>query len=466
VNLLNYMVAEDATIREALIKIDSNELGTVFVVDGGKRVIGVATDGDIRTRILLDASLSAPIGLALNKDFVWRYDTDNRESVLKLLDSKIKVIPILDSEGALVDIVTPSNFPIVFEKRVFSQSIAPVRISFAGGGSDLTHYFMSDVGSVLNATISLYAHATLRPRDDRKVTISSLDLKDTIEASDLETFLACSDKFDLFRGLLQLIKPNFGFDLYVRCDFPQGSGLGGSSAVLAAILGCFNEFRSDKWNEYELAELAFQSERIILDISGGWQDQYATIFGGINFIEFKNGDNLIHPLRLAEKTILNLEESLVLYELNTGRNSGAIHDDQKKVMQSQEIKKKVEINVKHCLEMRESLLRGNLDTFGKGLNIAWELKRQFSSKISSTVIDEIYDYAIENGALGGKLLGAGGGGFFLFYIKDFEKNHFMEAMRKKGLIETRFKFDLAGIRSWKKRDELKLISKGENSENW
>ena len=179
-----------------------------------------------------------------------------------------------------------------------------MRISFAGGGSDLTHYFMSDVGSVLNATISLYAHATLRPRDDRKVTISSLDLKDTIEASDLETFLACSDKFDLFRGLLQLIKPNFGFDLYVRCDFPQGSGLGGSSAVLAAILGCFNEFRSDKWNEYELAELAFQSERIILDISGGWQDQYATVFGGFNFMEFKREQNIIHSLRL-NKNIIN-----------------------------------------------------------------------------------------------------------------------------------------------------------------
>lgn len=465
-NLENCMVSKDATIREALIKIDSNGLGFVCAIDGDKRVVGVATDGDIRARLLDGTDLSASIGLALNKDFVWSSDKDNRESILKLLDSKIKVIPILDRGRVLVDIVTPGNFPIVFEKRVFAQSKSPVRMSFGGGGSDVTHYFMSEIGAVLNATINLYAHATLRPRDDLKVKIDSLDLNDQVEANDLESFLASSDKFDLFRGILQVVKPNFGFDLYVRSDFPRGSGLGGSSAVTAAILGCFNEFRIDKWNEYELAELAFQSERITLGISGGWQDQYATVFGGINFIEFKSGDNVIHPLKLTEKIILNLEESLVLYELDTGRNSGAIHDDQRKVMQSEEIQNKVEKNVEHCKNMREHVLRGNLNAFGKGLNTAWQLKRQFSSKISNTVIDEIYGFARENGALGGKLLGAGGGGFFLFYVEDFKRNSFLKAMREKGLIETRFKFDLAGVRSWKNREEPTLNSKGEkNSEN-
>jgi D-glycero-alpha-D-manno-heptose-7-phosphate kinase len=393
--------------------------------------------------------------MALNSNFVWRKDTDSHESILKLLDTKIKAIPLLDADMRFVDVITSEKSSAVVEKGVFARSKAPVRISFAGGGSDLTHYFMEKGGAVINATISLYCHVTLRPRDDLKITIDSLDLGEKVCFNNFEDLLNKKDNFDLFRSLLKLIKPEFGFDMSVHSDFPSGSGLGGSSSVMVAICGCFNEFRKDKWDDYELAEMAFQAERVNMGISGGWQDQYATVFGGFNFIEFKQDNNLIYPLRLKGKTILELQENLILFKVTSGRNSGSIHDDQKIEMQDTKVQGMVKQNVDHCYNMRESLLRGKLNEFGLGLNLAWDLKRQLSDKISNDELDNIYNYAIENGASGGKLLGAGGGGFFLFYVKAFSKNPFLRAMQLKGLSQTTFQFDHDGMQSWTNRDKHK-----------
>lgn len=447
-----YSIEQSSSIREALIVIKSNGIGMVFIVGDDQKVIGVATDGDIRTSLINKAKLSDSISVALNSDFVWRSTTDNRESILKLLDSRIKAIPILDSKMRLVDVITSAQFPIVIEEGIISRSKAPVRVSFAGGGSDLTHYFLEEGGAVINATISLFCHATLKPRDDKRISIDSLDLDKKIEYKDLKHLLGESDEFDLFRSLLKLIKPEFGFDLSVSSDFPKGSGLGGSSSVIVAVCGCFNEFRRDKWDDYELSEIAFQAERLNMGISGGWQDQYATVFGGFNFIEFRNDNNLIHPLRLSEKIILELQENFVLFAVSSGRNSGAIHEDQEITMKSKDVREMVKKNVEHSYKMRENLLRGKLNLFGEGLNTAWNLKRHLSSKISNNHLDDIYDYAISNGALGGKLLGAGGGGFFLFYVNTFSKNSFLRAMSKKGLKNTVFQFDDCGMQSWTNRD--------------
>ena len=448
----NYVISHSSSIRESLAKIDKNSIGMVFICDDDEKIIGVASDGDIRSSLLGNLVLDDKIENVFNRDFVWKKATDTRESILKLLDSKIKAIPILDADNRLHSVVTASQFPIRLEEHVFARSRAPVRISFAGGGSDLTHYFMGKKGAIINTTISLYCHATLIPRSDPKITIDSYDLGEKTVYESLDDLLGRSDCFGLFRSLFRLIRPDFGFDLLVNSDFPSGSGLGGSSSVMVAVLGCFNEFRQDKWNDHELAEIAFQAERINMGISGGWQDQYATVFGGVNFIEFRNESNLIFPLRLKAQTLLDLQENLFLFETTSGRNSGSIHDDQKTSMEDVKIQDLVNKNVNHCYEMRESLLKGNLGKFGLGLNLAWELKRQFSKQISNDYLDEIYNYAIKNGALGGKLLGAGGGGYFLFYVEAFSKNHFLGAMKDKGLFQTVFCFDHDGMQSWTIRD--------------
>lgn len=446
-----YTIKSTATIFEALTNIDLNGNGATFVTDREERIVGIATDGDIRAALLRGAAVTDGIEQALNRDFVWCWDTDSREQVLKILDTKIKIIPVLDREMRLVRVVTSGTFALVSQTDTFVRSKAPARISFGGGGSDLTHYFVQDDGAVLNVAISLYCHAALRIGKSKEITIDSSDLSITRKFRNLDEFLLASDEFDLFRSIIGLIKPTFGFHMCIDSDFPMGSGLGGSSAVITAILGCFNELRRDKWNEYELAEMAFQAERINMGISGGWQDQYASVFGGFNFIEFRKNKNLISPLRLRKKIALELQENLVLFKVSSGRNSGSIHDDQKFMMQQTEIKNLVKKNVQHCYDLKEYLLRGKLDQFGTGLDLAWNLKREFSPKISSDHIDGIYRHAMENGALGGKLLGAGGGGFMLFYVGPFQKNHFLKAMGTRDLFLTHFQFDNHGVQSWTNR---------------
>jgi D-glycero-alpha-D-manno-heptose-7-phosphate kinase len=331
-----------------------------------------------------------------------------------------------------------------------------VRVSFGGGGSDLTHYFANQMGATINTTISLYSHATLRKRSDTKVVIHSKDLDAVMYADDLTDAINQEGKFGLVQAILKVVHPEFGFELYLHSDFPINSGLGGSAAVSAAILGCFNQFRQDRWDLHELSELAFQAERLYLGIAGGWQDQYATVFGGFNFMEFQMYENIVQPLRINEDVLLELEESLLLCDTGIAHQSGEIHLDQKKHMEQLSVLEKVQENVELTYRTRNYLLRGQLSKFGEALHEAWQLKRQFSLKISNDRLDNIYHLALKSGAIGGKLLGAGGGGFFLFYVEPFKRHKVAACLESEGLKNIPFRFERDGLRAWSTRDKSSL----------
>lgn len=447
-----FQIPWTATLRQALLQIEANHYGVVFVVSDTRAVIGVATDGDIRRKLLEDGSLEDIIDTCANKNFVWVDLKTPREILLKRLDHQIRVIPVLSEDRRLINIVSRDDFPILDEGRTYARARAPVRVSFGGGGSDLTHYFATDSGAVINATISIYSHATLRVRNDQRILIHSQDLNDSLIADNLQAALVCNCNFGLIQAILKVVQPEFGFELYLHSDFPMGSGLGGSAVVSAAIFGCFNQFRQDKWDLHELAELAYQAERLYFGIAGGWQDQYATVFGGLNFMEFKMDQNIVHPLRIPADILLELEESLILCDTGKGHDSGAIHEDQKHHMQHEGVQEKVRSNVELTYEIRNHLLRGRLFQFGQALNDAWQLKRQFSNKISNSILDEIYDGALKNGAIGGKLLGAGGGGFFLFYAPPFQRHQLASWMESNGLKIHPFRFDPKGLSAWSARE--------------
>jgi len=327
-----------------------------------------------------------------------------------------------------------------------------VRISFGGGGSDLTHFFAGEGGAVINTTISLYSHATLRIRDDEQVIVHSRDLGASLNAINLQAALSQQGNFGLIQALLKAVHPDFGFELYIHSDFPMNSGLGGSAVVSAAVLGCFNQFRRDQWDLHELAELAFQAERLYLGVAGGWQDQYATVFGGFNFMEFRMDQNIVHPLRIQPDSLLELEESLILCDTGILHDSGEIHRDQRTQMQQLDVRQHVQTNVELTYRMRNDLLRGRLLQFGQSLHEAWQFKRKFSSKISSKQLDGIYDSARLHGAVGGKLLGAGGGGFFLFYVPPFRKHELIDHLEGAGLKIRPFRFEADGLRAWTARE--------------
>jgi D-glycero-alpha-D-manno-heptose-7-phosphate kinase len=452
VNLNLFLISEEEPLREALLKISANQHGIIMTVNHIGAVVGLVTDGDVREKLIAGATLDDTIGSCANPNFIWADQATPREMLLKQLDHSIRVIPLLDGTRRLVGIVSRDHLPVQVEERTYARARSPVRISFGGGGSDLTHYFIGERGAVINTTISLYSHATLRMRNDEQVIIHSRDLKESLHFKNLQGVFAHKGQFGLIQALLKAVHPDFGFELYLHSDFPMKSGLGGSAVVAAAVLGCFNQFRQDRWDLHELAELAFQAERLYLGVAGGWQDQYATVFGGFNFMEFGMEQNIVHPLRIHPDILLELEESLILCDTGTPHESGDIHQDQRQHMQQESIRHKVQSNVELTYRMRNHLLRGRLLQFGQSLDEAWQFKRQFSTKISNAKLDQIYEDALNHGAVGGKLLGAGGGGFFLFYVPPFSKHELIDNLEAAGLKIHPFRFAQDGLRAWSARE--------------
>lgn len=457
-NLNLFLISGEATLRAALEKITINQHGFILSTDPLGSVNGLATDGDIRDKLLSGVTLDEPIKSCVNINFVWAPLGSSRESLLKKLDHQVRFIPILDAQRRLVDLVSSDRFPIQREGLVYARARAPVRVSFGGGGSDLTHYFRDNIGAVINATISLYSHATLRLRNDKKIVVQSRDIGGVLVANNFNEAINQKGSFGLIQALLRTIAPDYGFELYLHSDFPMKSGLGGSAVVSAAILGCFNQFRRDQWDLHELAEIAYQAERVHLGIAGGWQDQYATIFGGFNFMEFGMEQNIVHPLRIHADYLLELEESLVLCDTRTTHDSGDIHQDQHRKMQQENIRQQVKSNVDLTYKMRNQLLRGNFLEFGRSMHQAWQLKKQFSKRITTPELDSIYDAALNAGAIGGKLLGAGGGGFFIFYVPPYQKLELMGALQALNQVVRPFRFESAGLCSWTARESNNYLA--------
>ncbi len=448
-----FLINKNESIESALRVIDNNHSGIVFVEDNNK-IIGSATDGDIRRVLLVEKDLNIEISKCLNRNFIFLLEKDaTRENILKLLDTKIRIIPILNENHDLISVVSQKNINWNQKEKIIAKAKSPVRISFAGGGTDLTNYFSKEGGVVLNATINKFAHAVLEKRNDNKIKIYSNDLKQEVNLNDIHE-LKFDGKLDLIKSVIKLLNPDFGFELYTYSDVPVGSGLGGSAVQLSAIIGAFNNFRENKFNDYEIAELAFHAERVELGLAGGWQDQYATVFGGFNFMEFKNDENIVNPLRITENIINELEDSLLLCYSGITHNSGSVHDDQKENMNKEEARVYAKISKEIAQDMKSRLLKGRLDDFGELLHKAWNVKKNFSSKITTPFLDEIYEYALNNGALGGKLLGAGGGGYFLFYVKTFNKLTLMNSLKQRGFQIETFTFDKVGLRSWITKEKI------------
>ncbi len=333
----NFIISATENIELALSKIENNHLGIVFI-SKNKTIIGCATDGDIRKILLAKKDLNLCIEECINTTFTFLFKKNaTKENILKLLDTRIRAIPILDENYSLVSVVSQKNINWNEKEKIISKAKSPVRISFAGGGTDLTTYFYAEDGVVLNTTINKFSHAVLTKNTSSEIKIFSNDLNEEVVYNDISE-LQFDGHLDLIKSLIKLLNPDFGFNLYTYSDVPPGSGLGGSAVLLSAIIGTFNNFRENKFNDYEIAELAFHAERVELGLAGGWQDQYATVFGGFNFMEFKNHENIVNPLRITSSIINELEDSLLLCYTGINHTSGTIHNDQKENMNNKEQK--------------------------------------------------------------------------------------------------------------------------------
>ncbi len=335
------------------------------------------------------------------------------------------------------------------------RSKAPLRIGLAGGGTDVSPYSDQFGGAILNATVSLFAYANIELLVENKIIVQALDRNEQQEF-EWKNELPIDGQLDLLKGVYNRIQkdytiPKIGFRLSTFVDAPAGSGLGTSSTLVVAIIGAFVEWLKLPLGDYDIAHYAYQIERKDLQLSGGKQDQYAAMFGGVNFMEFYEADKVIvNPLRIKTQYLHELENNLVLYFTATSRESAAIIDEQVKNVHN---KNEKSIEAMHQLKeqarrMKEALLRGKLDEFGEILDFGFQQKRKMADNISNNKIEEIYEVAKKAGATGGKISGAGGGGFMIFYCPRNTRHAVIAELQKYGGEIKNYTFTEYGLTTW------------------
>ncbi len=356
---------------------------------------------------------------------------------------------------------------------------APLRIGLAGGGTDVSPYSDLYGGAILNATISMYAYATITTEDipngngakseflksPVKFSFWAVDkeVKEEFELKELSP-LKTGGHFDLHKGVINRLMHDYPeefiavlnkvsqVELATYVDAPAGSGLGTSSTLTVAILGVFQDWMKIPLGEYETAQLAYKIEREDLSMEGGKQDQYAATFGGVNFMEFSAQNRVvINPLRIKKEYLNELELNILLFHTGSNRVSAKIIAAQRDNVQA---KKQDSIEAMHCLKeesilMKEAILKGQFYRIGELLDTGWKHKKQTAVEITNPVIDDMYETAMKAGATGGKISGAGGGGFMILYCPGNTRYNVIKSLERfKGEFR-RYHFTEHGLTTWK-----------------
>jgi len=326
---------------------------------------------------------------------------------------------------------------------------SPVRISFAGGGTDLPAYYERHGGTVLSATINKYFYTILSRRDDNYVQIISSDLRTMEHRQDIAKIDIRGSKLELPLAVLKCLGIDVGLNLFLASEIPPGTGLGSSATVCVNLLKALTTYLHIPASKYEIAEKAFTIARDGLGKPVGKQDEYAAAFGGLNYIQLrKDGAVRVEPLDIPRDVKRELQQSLMLFFTGTARDSREILLAQETSSQDQEGQTVAALHQIKLLaeEMRKSLCCGELNKFGHLLHEAWTAKKHISNKISNCAIDRLYQLAQEHGALGGKITGAGGGGFLLLYCEPACQQSVRHALAAHNLPEMRFEFESEGAR--------------------
>ncbi len=325
-------------------------------------------------------------------------------------------------------------------------SKTPYRISFFGGGSDYPDWYHEHGGLVISSTINKYLYISCRelpPYFSHKHRLVYSIVEEVKNVNDIRHRVVKH----AIKNILKKKNSNLGLEIHYDGDFPSRTGMGSSSSFVVGLLNVLNNFFNKKVSKKYLAEQSIYLEQKILKEAVGSQDQIASSFGGFNEIEFKtNGKYKLKPLLTNKNDLESLEKNLILVFAGVRAKSSTADDIAKtyiKKLQTNKKKNVIEI-IQHVKEAKKYLINKNFTEFGKLLNETWKIKKDLSSSVSNHKLNEIYDFALHNGATGGKLLGAGGSGFFLFYVPENKRNHFQKKL--KNFVTVPFKFEKNGTK--------------------
>ena len=334
---------------------------------------------------------------------------------------------------------------------------APLRLGLAGGGTDIAAYADVHGGYVLNATIDRYAYTVLRTLDRPVVRFCSTDQQAEIELP-LAARYALDGAFNLHKAVYNQViaahnagKP-VALEMSTFCDAPAGSGLGSSSTLVVSMIKAFSELLNLPLDDYTIAQMAYQVERVDCGLQGGQQDQYSAAFGGFNFMEFQGGQRVIvNPLRVKHWIICELEACLLLFYTGVSRESARIIAEQSTGIEG---KAAASIDAMHGLKreaiaMKECVLKGDFNGIVESMRAGWESKKRSAKTVSNPLIDEIYAAAIKAGALAGKVSGAGGGGFMMFYVPPDRRMDLIRALKGFNGEVSNCSFTKQGMQAWR-----------------
>lgn len=334
---------------------------------------------------------------------------------------------------------------------------APLRLGLAGGGTDVSPYCDQYGGNVLNATIDRYAYAVIRTLDAPVVRFVASDQPATVELP-LDAHYPLDGPLALHRAVYNHMVARYldgrplALELTTFCDSPVGSGLGSSSTLVVTMIRAFVELLNLPLDDYAIAHLAYRIERIDCGLKGGKQDQYSATFGGFNFMEFYDDDRVVvNPLRIKNWALCELEASLLLFYSGVSRESARIIADQ-----SENVKQKdaATLDAMHRLKqeahaMKNALLRGDFAEMVQSLRQGWESKKSTASTVSTPVIEAIHDAAMAAGALAGKVSGAGGGGFMMFFVRPDRRMEVIRALKAFDGQVSNCHFTKNGTQAWR-----------------
>lgn len=335
---------------------------------------------------------------------------------------------------------------------VHYRSRAPLRIGIAGGGTDVDPYASKNGGVVFNTTINRYAYCTITPTDNHSMSVHSTDYG-KYEAPLDGGPLPLDGNMDLIKVVTNYFGISDGFKMFLQSEAPPGSGLGGSSTVIVSIIAAVCEWIGAKMTGSEMAQLAYKLEREELGLKGGKQDQYAAVFGGFNLMKFGADGVDVNRVRITNDTVNELQYRSVLCYTGTSRESAKIIESQVDSFKSGQNEEALDRSKSIAVDMARAFEKGDLNQAGELLDLSWQYKKQFSSRITNPQIDRLYEAARNAGAIGGKVSGAGGGGFMYFICRYDRKYNVAQELQKCGARVTDFMYEPNGVISWRYPNE-------------
>lgn len=461
-NYFDLLFFENTKIKDVLSRFNStvsitNGKGFGLIVNKNLKCLGTITDGDLR-RGLSKFNINQKIKKIYNKKFLYVKENDSNNKILRLFENAIEnknkylIFPVLNNKKKLVDIVNYdfflNNFLISNKNPSVVKAKVPARISFSGGGTDFSVHINRYKTTILSSTIDKFINVAVKKRQDSKILIENHLFKKKYK---FKLNNITKKKKDLVENIIFCLKPSFGFNMIIKSDIELGTGLGGSSALTMAIIACIKKLQNEIIKDpYDLINYAYNVERIVSKLKGGWQDYYSCFIGGFNWIEMDKNDNAVKPLKISRKTILELESNIMLFRFGKKRSSNNIQYKNEKYMNTKKnyLLKYYKNFKDNSLKMKKSLLLNSLDEFSSLLDKSWELKKKISPFSTNKKIEKIYRDLKKLGMKGGKILGAGNSGYLMLYANINDQMEIKKFLKEFGFKQSSFNFTSSGLSVW------------------